>query len=190
MPVQLEPWYQHTTDTEIDQGDIFQNLRLNQWQSGFTEETITEEYIENVVVVSHSCDIISNTSQSGIPQVLVCLIILETDKYEGKKQQEAHQKVFANFNNMVIGRVATKFALPPFVELKTKNEETKQDTLITPRAYADFTNLFLVPRAILYEAAKQPRPRMNAPYRQEFTQAFGHYFMRVEIPDPDPRRIG
>jgi hypothetical protein len=91
---------------------------------------------------------------------------------------------------MVIGRVVTKFALPPFVELKIQDKETKEESLVIPRAYADFANLFLVPRAILYEAAKQPRPRMNAPYRQEFTQAFGRYFMRVEIPDPDPRRTG
>jgi hypothetical protein len=190
MPVQLEPWYGQTLDTEIDQGDIFQSLRLTQWQSGFAEKTIIQEFVIHVVVVSHSCDIISNTSQSGIPQVLVCLLVLETDEYKDTKQQEAHRKVFANFNNMVIGRVATKFALPPFVELKIKDNETNKESLIIPRAYADFTNLFLVPRAILLEAAKQPRPRMNPPYRQEFTQVFGRYFMRVEIPDPDPRRTG
>ncbi len=190
MPIQLEPWYQITTDTEIDQGDIFQNLRLNQWHNGFGEAIIIQEYMVNVVIVSHSCDIVSNDSQSGIPQILVCSIILETDEYKDAKQQEAHKKVFANFNNMVIGRVATKFALPPFVDLKIKSKDTNEDTITVPRAYADFTNLFLVPRAILFEAAKQPRPRMNPPYRQEFTQAFGRYFMRVEIPDPDPRRIG
>ncbi|MEY4531656.1 MAG: hypothetical protein RLZZ156_2377, partial [Deinococcota bacterium] len=67
MPVQLEPWYHQTADTEIDQGDIFQNLRLNQWANGFAEETMIQEYIANVVVVSHSCDIVSNNSQSGIP---------------------------------------------------------------------------------------------------------------------------
>jgi hypothetical protein len=188
MPVQLKPWYQLTTDTEIDQGDIFQSLRLSQWHSGFAQETINQEFSVNVVVVSHSCDMISNANQSGIPQVLVCLVILETDQYSDAKQQKAHRKVFENYNNIIIGRSVTKFALPPYIESAAETAPTESQN--PPRAYADFTNLFLVPRAILLEAAKQPRPRMNPPYRQEFTQAFGRYFMRVEIPDPDPRRTG
>jgi hypothetical protein len=166
MAFQLEPWFSQTADTELEQGDILPSIRI-------VNELEAIEFDASVIVLSQSCDLaIQKNGIRGLNSVLVCGVRFENDPDA--------KKLFKEWSNILAGRRPDKFALPPCYEIDGTN----------PRVIADFAELFIIPINIALEAAKTLRPRMIHPYRQQFSQSFARVFMRVEIPDLDPRRTG
>lgn len=169
------PWYQLVKGGEVTQGDILSDCPLVvpnaddvllQVVRG-AEETLTTEIPvkkANLIVMTQACDI----AQNKVESIVLCPIwtlddfskdtqALQTDK--GKESlRRGH--------------------FPPF-HLLAEDADAKLTLQVV-----DFRELYSLPTELVEFIAEKAgdRPRLLSPYREQLSQSFARYFMRVGLP--------
>ncbi len=129
----------------------------------------------NAIILSQSCDLQPRKSgkRSGedrIDNVAFCPVYTLKD-FENKNGRDLCKKVVAG---KIIGLYLLRKA--------PVNSLFNGDRLVV-----DFRNLFVLPMKIVREliTCLGQRLRLTSPYRENLSQAFGRFFMRVALPDDD-----
>lgn len=180
------PWYDKINDSSLNQGDLIERCPIIVPPSGIIQPgdsiSITAS-IYNVIVMSQSCDLVNGK----IRYVLVCNYMRFSEfirNLDSKERTPNNMK--ANFKKLKDG------AFPNYHLLNKSIENGIDDYLIV-----EFKNTFSIHIDTLKEHilsliqnAPAQRARLCPPYREQLSQSFAKFFMRVglpqNIPDPDP----
>ena len=167
------PWYCLVNGDELEQGDILEgcpiflppsNLTLNSLEANFR---LTQR---NVIVMSQSCDMVKGREK--ITQVLLCFLWNRSEHTQG------HLSTDKGMEEARRGQLPAHHVLD---ECKLRN--IKREFRIV-----DFQNTYTLPLDFCREfAAKSSnRIRLLPPYREQLSQAFARFFMRVGLPTDIP----
>lgn len=120
---------------------------------------------QSVVVLTQSCDLEQN-KVNGV----VCCTHHDVEQARQQNTQLANKNVFDEIKK---GRLA-RYSL-----LAARDSEPRLTLRIV-----DFGDIFVLPKAYLEKvaAAQNPRLRLQPPYREHLSQAFGRFYMRVALP--------
>lgn len=165
----IYPWYCLVSDDELEQGDILEgcpiflpppNLTLNSLEANFR---LTQR---NVIVMSQSCDMVKGREK--ITQVLLCFLWNRSEHTRG------HLSTDKGMEEARRGQLPAHHVLD-----ECKLADMERDFRIV-----DFQNTYTLPLEFCREfAAKSPnRVRLLPPYREQLSQAFARFFMRVGLP--------
>src|SRR6266702_6752337 len=129
--------------------------------------TVSGKVLEyDVIVVTHSCDLL----QKQLETVLVCPL-LTLDEISQEKPNFAHKKMQEHMR---------QGHNPGYHMLHTSTVEG----LERPIRVADFHTIYSLPADFVKRIAVNngKRLRLDSPYREDFSQAFARFFMRVALP--------
>ena len=167
------PWYCLVSGDEIEQGDILEgcpiflpppNLTLNSLEANFR---LTQR---NVIVMSQSCDMVRGREK--ITQVLLCFL------WNRSEHKRGHLSTDKGMEEARRGQLPAHHVL----------DECKLGNMEREFRIVDFQNTYTLPLELCREvAAKSPnRIRLLPPYREQLSQAFARFFMRVGLPTDIP----
>jgi len=171
------PWYSLANDTGIQQGDIFQDYPLLLPSQVSVDEqsgvgSVSAEILLNtVVVLSQSCDLVDDS----LSTVIVCPafhfdVSLKNQGLEPSKSLFGHVR---------------KGYRPAYHLLNPCNIVGQS----FPHLLLNFGQVSVTHRSLLLSVAESSpdRIRLNPPYREQLSQAFARFVMRVGLPtDIDP----
>lgn len=164
-------WYEVVAGSDLMQGDLLSDVQIPVIA---TEERDVEHADDldfdvgstDVVVISQSCDL----AQKKLPSVIVASVrswqeVSGAAGYSAQTRRDNQKKIR-------MGRIMHYSLLPP------------NDNPPMPWSVVDFRELYSVPCAYLESKADRlgQRLRLSSPYREELSQAFARYFMRVALP--------
>ena len=171
------PWYQTVSDGSLRQGDIFvgfpvfvpnvDSAAIDEFISGKSKVDIDGKRLEmDVIVASQSCDLENNKVKS----VVICpvwsldhikkVFHWEDDRLENIRKGRQHSWHLVNRSD------------DPNAEISV----------------VEFRRVYTTTKEILsaFTVKKGSHMRLLPPYREQFSQAFGRYFMRVALPEDIP----
>jgi hypothetical protein len=160
--------------SELNQGDFLPNIQVPMFQTPFLQgqpeigaeaERPTEIQVKDVIVVSHTCDLV----QEKIRFVALCPV--ETVE-SLEKQQPAMAK---RWKEVKKGRHEGLHMLAP-----CNVGHDYHNSLIV-----DFREIISLPRGYVEGHAHDcgGRFRLKSPFLEHFSQSFGRFYMRVALPD-------
>ena len=167
-------WYEIVEGDDIQQGDILENCPVIILPSDLQfdqQETSSQPYDipfegRDVIIMSQTCDMIENREK--VPEVLLCALWKKSDLKDGKMSTNSEWEG------------ARKGQMPCFHVLNICNEEGfKRDFSVV-----DFRRVHSLPIGLTREIAKRlgRRIRLLSPYREQLSQSFARFFMRVGLP--------
>ena len=166
------PWYQSVLDSEIEQGEFFQDclvpvtpkLIVNVAGSTSTDAPGEAEVLD-VVVLTQSCDLLG-----GQTMVMVCPVFpLERWLENLPKKTPARDWK----NKLKNGQLIAYHVL----------DRCDLTDLECQHLGVDFSSAFSVGVSYLHElTSRGPRRRLMPPYREHLAQAFARYYMRIGLP--------
>lgn len=176
MSIYQYPWYEIVNEREgLEQGDF-----IRSWPVIIPEEMIEGEgeidsnvLERDMIIMSQSCDIANNK----IDNVLVCPVLdLETmTKYAGRGDRNKLRKGeiigYHLLNKCTLIGVGNECGL---LELEGKYP------------VVDFRNAYSIPLIFLLkgiESRNEKRLRLLPPYKEQLSQAFARFIMRVGLQD-------
>jgi len=165
-------WYTIAKPTDpLNQGDLVFECQIIQPTTEATsegQELKGDAFEDDVIILSQSCDII----QKKIDLVLVCPFYTLTELKKNHTEYNDPNLCEKIRQGHVIG-----------YHLLNKLQD-QQDYLIV-----DFKNVYAVPLDFLSTLAKikNNRPRLLSPYRENLSQSFARFIMRVGLPEDIPR---
>src|SRR5262249_8621063 len=123
----------------------------------------------DVIIISQSCDLELNKIKN-----VVVAQVLSLDAFEGVNQS---YKTKGRWKEVARGRVEALHMLPPF------QGERNRDWIVV-----DFRSIFSLPFTYVTQQARAAgnRYRLQPPYLECLSQAFGRFFMRVALPIDPP----
>ena len=168
----LYPWFGITNGDDIEQGDILEGCPVFEPPANLTVEP-TEEPIpatftwtpQNVIVMTQSCDLVKG-QQKGVNDVLLCQVW-------NRSELSGHLAKLDGLEDARKGRLPACHMLGA-----SELSEFKRDVRIV-----DFRKLYSLPVAFVRNrAAMAKRLRLLPPYREQLSQSFARFFMRVGLP--------
>lgn len=143
---------------------------LEQWPVPTDQPVEVEVYLEDLVVLSQSCDLMNDRIQDVIlAQVLdwrvACAELVKQGNMFARSKQFRRALIAGNI---------------PSLSLLHKRDE--QPAL--GWSVVEFHRAFILPKPVIANVARSagPRLRLLSPYREYLAQAFARYFMRVGLP--------
>ncbi|HVP00547.1 MAG TPA: hypothetical protein VMT15_20885 [Bryobacteraceae bacterium] len=166
--------WDETEGSELRQGDVLPGIHVPLFVSPFSEnvpeegaeaERTTEVQQRDVIVVSHTCDLLLDK----IRFVALCPVatIAEFERDQPKMGKE--------WRNVQKGRWEGLHLLGSFT-----NPSDYSGALIV-----DFREIISLPRGYVenHAVACGRRHRLRSPFIEHFSQAFGKFYMRVALPE-------
>jgi hypothetical protein len=173
----MAPWAR-VNSAVLNQGDLLLNIAVPTLQPSFPESDANGEIpIEisqvNVIVISQSCDL----EQRKIQNVIVASVH-SLDEFESVN--EAY-KGRGKWKEVARGRVEALHLLPP-----TEEHDNARRWMAV-----DFRAISSLPFGYVERAAGSAgdRWRLQSPYLENLSQAFGRFFMRVALPIEPPQNF-
>ena len=169
-------WYDVVQGNELLQGDLLNGCPIarvrgfEQWPVPVGQAVSVEVELENLVILSQSCDLANDKIQDVIlVQVLDWRVAANELSRQGNPF--ALSKQFRRA--LIAGNI-------PSLSLLHKRAGI-------PRlgwSVVDFHRVFVLPKPVIAGVAQAagPRLRLRSPYREYLAQAFARYFMRVGLP--------
>ncbi len=170
------PWYQVVAGSDFTQGDILPACPLLTPSADEVLLRVTEKSEESVdipvikatvIVMTQACDI----SHEKVNSIVLCPIwpLEEFSKAEDGAPHLASDKAKEELR---------KGHSPPF-HLLSRDEYFKFEYMVV-----DFRELYSLPTAVVRLVAEKAgeRPRLLSPYKEQLSQSFARYFMRVGLP--------
>jgi hypothetical protein len=160
------PWYAVVSGSDIQQGDILQQCPVfsppqNIESTGEAEITRTRR---DVIIMTQSCDLDRDKS----PEVLLCGL------YQRSQIPATHK--LAKVDNLEHTRKGNMPAFHLLLECDLEGFE-RELTIV------DFRRVYSLPfEFILRLAANRLHLRLLPPYREQLSQSFARFFMRVGLP--------
>jgi hypothetical protein len=160
----------------LNQGDLLKNIAVPFVQSSFPEhddDASVPLFVgqANIVIISQSCDL----EQRKVPNVVVAQTF-SLDEFETVNPPYERR---GKWNEVARGRVEALHLLPPI--------ENADD----PRSWVlvDFRHIYSLPFGYVERFAGMAgdRWRLQSPYLEALSQAFGRFFMRVALPSDPPK---
>lgn len=174
--------YEVVDGQELEQGDLIKKFpvyvpeynHLMSEKRDIVEKTAyqleAKEYRYNVIVMTQSCDLRPNKIKS----VVLCPYwsLEEMSKMHEKfRPKKMHEKIRqGNIPNLHMLNACALNELPQGIQI------------------VDFHSVFTAPFVFLtqFAASQGSRLRLRSPYKEKLSQAFGHFFSRVGLPDDIP----
>jgi hypothetical protein len=171
----MAPWARVNGDV-LNQGDLLLDLAIPILQPSFPDPDANGEIpIEispaNAIVISQSCDL----EQKKVTNVVVALV-LSLDEFEAVNPD---YRAKGKWKEVARGRVEALHLLPP-----TEEHDNARRWLAV-----DFRTISSLPFGYVERAASAAgdRWRLQPPYLENLSQAFGRFFMRVALPTDPPK---
>jgi hypothetical protein len=168
-------WYQIVKGPDYTQGDIFRDCPIpvpSPDQAFFEAVTARDREpqarvgikVGNVVVLTQACDI----AQNKVDSIVLCPVF--------SLKQAAEQRAELGTEK---GQEKLRSGNYFFLHLINKDADLTLDYGVV-----DFRELYTLPSDFLRLVAERSgdRPRLLPPYREQLSQAFARYFMRVGLP--------
>lgn len=173
MPSTEQPsgWYETVDGSELQQGDILQDVLLPIIVHIDPHRPVVEFEHTSAIVLTQSCDIANGKTSR--------LVLGGVAAYARYVAAEADRG-----NHFVAGRRFRKAVLdghlPPLSVLRPAVAGDRP----FPWSLVDFRQIYTVPVADVGELARSlgPRLRLRPPYREHLSQAFARFHMRVGLP--------
>lgn len=174
--------YEVVDGQELEQGDLIKNFPVyipdynllisREFDTGgrTAYQLEAKEYRYDVVVMTQSCDLRPNK----IKIVVLCPYwsLEEMSKMHEKfRPRKMHEKIRqGNIPNLHMLNACILDELPQGIQI------------------VDFHSVFTAPFDFLtqFAASQGRRLRLRSPYKEKLSQAFGHFFSRVGLPDDIP----
>src|SRR6266478_2191105 len=163
-----------TNGKVLNQGDLLRGIAVPIVQSSFPEQD-NEGAVPlqigqaNIVIMSQSCDL----EQAKVPNVVVARTF-SLDEFEAVNPS---YRTRGRWNEVARGRVEALHLLPPI-------------NSVDPRTWilVDFREIYALPFGYVERFASMAgdRWRLQPPYLECLSQAFGKFFMRVALPTDPP----
>jgi hypothetical protein len=170
----MPPWVP-VSGAVLNQGDLLLDLAVPVLQPTFPDpdqngEIPIEISAANMIVISQSCDL----EQRKITNVIVAQVY-SLDEFEAVNPA---YKAKGRWREVVRGRVEALHLLPP-----TEHHDNPRQWLAV-----DLRAISSLPFGYVERAAHQAgdRWRLQSPYIENLSQAFGRFFMRVALPEEPP----
>ncbi len=169
-------WYEVVQGSELMQGDLLQACPVTrvrgfeQWPVPAGQPVEVEVYLEDLVILSQSCDLANDKIQDVIlAQVLDWQVACEELVKQGNLL--ARSKQFRRA--LIAGNIPS---------LSLLHQREGQPAL--GWSVVDFHRAFVLPKSVVVAVARSAglRLRLRSPYREYLAQAFARYFMRVGLP--------
>ena len=166
------PWYSLVSGDEVQQGDIIENCPVFSPRITDLNDPSIHSYFDwfeqDVVVLSQSCDLVKRPGKDKIDHVLLCSIYSRSEITNGilatdKGMEDARR------GNLPSYHMLGECTLPEFYrEIRL----------------ADFHALWSLPLRYFRQRAERcgSRLRIMPPYREQLSQSFARFFMRVGLP--------
>lgn len=172
------PWYQvvENSSDEIHQGDFIYNCPILVPPKEINLDVLVDVKVQlyNVVVLTQSCDLVNGK----IEMVLVCQFIKFRDFVNSlSTEQRTKNGINSAFKKM-------KEGLMPSLHILNNDAKAGLDDFIV----VNFKNVFGVNFQMLNQHVQtlENRVRLLPPYREQLSQAFAKFFMRVGLPQTLP----
>jgi len=171
----MPPWLRVKGEV-LNQGDLLRDIAVPTVHSSFPNHDENGNIPldvgqANIIILSQSCDL----EQRKVPTVVVAQTYT-LDEFEGVNPAF---KVKGKWREVVRGRVEALHLLPPI--------EAPDD----PRSWilVDFRMIFGLPVGYVgrFADAAGERWRLQPPFVECLSQAFGRFFMRVALPTDPPK---
>jgi hypothetical protein len=163
------------TGTVLNQGDLLRNIAVPIVQSSFPEhddEGSVPLFVgqANIIIISQSCDL----EQRKVSNVVVAQIF-SLDEFESVNPSYERKE---KWNEVARGRVEALHLLPP-----TESANDPRSSILV-----DFKHIHSLPFGYVERFASMAgdRWRLQSPYLECLSQAFGRFFMRVALPTDPP----
>ena len=168
------PWYMEVAGPELEQGDILLGCPVFVLPADAADEpnAVRDLFVrtENVVVMSHSCDLaIREDGSCAVDEVILCPMYFKRELRDDRLFRKAE-----NWNAAKRGRFARYHVL---ARCGINGLELDYMLVALHRVYS-----LSVPLVRRFAAALPSRPRLCPPYREHLAQAFARFFMRVGLP--------
>jgi hypothetical protein len=171
----MAPWLRVKGEV-LNQGDLLRDIAVPSVQSSFPDQDENGDIPlnvgqANIIVMSQSCDL----EHKKVPTVVVA----QTYTLDEFEEVNPAYKVKGRWTEVVRGRVEALHLLPP--------TESPGD----PRSWilVDFRMIFSLPVGYVarFAGAARERWRLQSPFVECLSQAFGRFFMRVALPTNPPK---
>jgi hypothetical protein len=169
-------WYEVVEGGELTQGDLLSAcpvsrvLGFEQWPVPTGQPVEVEIYLEDLVILSQSCDLANDKIQDVIlAQVLnwqvACAELVKQGNLFARSKQFRRALIAGN--------------IPSLSLLHQRDEPPALGWSVV-----DFHRVFVLSKPVVVAVARAagPRLRLRPPYREYLAQAFARYFMRVGLP--------
>jgi len=167
------PWFGIVKGNEIEQGDLLEDCPVyfpNEELAGFLDVHVSESVFEweerDTVVMSQTCDMVKGRER--ISEVLLCPVWRRSDLNEG------HLATDKGMEN------ARRGDLPGYHILAACSLPGYEREI----RVVDFRRVYSLLLAFVrrWAAERGERIRLLPPYREQLSQAFARFFMRVGLP--------
>ena len=167
----MSAWYDTVDAKEkLQQGDFVDDCPfvtpLIDMEPGSVKVRDFEVLDNDVIIVSHSCDLVNEK----LPFVLVCPVY-------SLSEFESSQSFFRGN----VGKELLRRGISPAYYMLN---ECHIDEFQRGYSVVSFRDLYTVPYDVIKELANrdEKRLRLLTPYREQLSQAFGKFFMRIGLP--------
>jgi hypothetical protein len=151
----------------LAQGDLIPGVSVPLVSPDFPRVHTADVDELDVIVITQTCDLANAKIESAL--VVSTMPIIEFEQVNPSYKNRKH------WNNVAQGRQAALHLLPP-----PDNSSSQDGAWVV-----DFRDVYSLP--ILYLCAHAAelgsRRRLCSPYLEHFSQSFGHFFMRVALPE-------
>jgi hypothetical protein len=183
------PWYEEVSSSEpIDQGAIIENCHVYDWLKTLPlrpedKEGPLDDYFQlrksDCIVMTQTCDLVQNK----VSCVTLCTVrSLNQFKQDYERLHEAplnHGKWEGMKKELKDGRWNNFGMLNPYEPEPTAKMSRQEARLVS------FEVIYTLPCEALQiwaQTSTKTRLQLLPPYREELSQAFARYFMRVGLP--------
>jgi hypothetical protein len=171
----MAPWLS-VRGKVLNQGDLLKNIAVPSVQPSFPdpdENGNVPLYVgqANIIIISQSCDL----EQRKISNIVVA----QTYTLDEFERVNPTYRVRGRWTEVARGRVEALHLLPP-----TENSDDPRSWILV-----DFRMISSLPLGYveLFADSAGDRWRLQSPYLEGLSQAFGSFFMRVAIPMDPPK---
>lgn len=165
------PWYEIPDGDDLEQGDLLLGcpVVLPKYQVTETAVQVLDNFeigAFDVVVMTQSCDL----GNDKVKDIIVCPF-WSIDKW---KELSPSMKQKNSFKQIKQGR-QTRYTLLEKCELPDCPMDVQM---------VDLGRVFSLPKPVVEGLARlqKPRLRLRSPYKENLSQAFARFFMRVGLP--------
>tara|TARA_R110002096_G_scaffold416993_2_gene620474 strand:- start:1771 stop:2328 length:558 start_codon:yes stop_codon:yes gene_type:complete len=178
-----DSWYlQVPAETPLTQGDLIDSCPVVEWKPVAVKGELTDlraathAVAADVIVMTQACDLEHGKVQNVLlcPRDRLSVYKKQWEEYQLSKKQPTNtnswRKHCKNIRDGYVWNVGLLDASPD-----------------GEPAVIDFHEVYTVPRVFLDSFLihqKEPRLRLESPYREHLSQAFARFFMRVGLPTP------
>jgi hypothetical protein len=153
--------------SDLAQGDLVTGVLVPLVGSEFPQDRAANVEQLDVIIATQTCDLANAKINSVVVVRTMPITEFEEDNPSYKQRK--------NWNSVAQGRNVTLHLLPPL-----DNSSSQDGAWVV-----DFREVYSLPVSYLRAHAAElvSRRRLCSPYLEHFSQSFGHFFMRVALPE-------